>query len=270
MEKPKDVAVEREPARDCALVTGASSGIGAEIARALAARKIDLAISARRIERLDALKAELEAAHRVRVTTFAVDLDSPDGADQLYDEVRQSGIAVSMLVNNAGFGYYGEVAKQSPEKIASMVQVNVGAVTTLSRRFGQEMAARKRGFILNIASYAALQPIPRYSVYSGAKAYVVAFSLGLRHELARRGVRVSVACPGFTATEFHQVAEHEMTAWMRWTTLDPRRVARACVSGMLAGKGLIVPGLFYRSALFAGRFAPRSWGVAISAAVVKS
>ncbi len=260
----------REAQRDLALVTGASSGIGAEIARALAARRIDLVVSARREERLDALQAELERAHGVRVTPIAVDLDTAGGADRLVDEIDKRQFAVSMLVNNAGFGFYGEVAKQPRERIDSMLQVNVRAVTTLSRRLAAGMVERRRGHILNMSSFAALQPIPRYSVYSGAKAYVLAYSLGLRHELARRGVMVSVACPGFTSTEFHQVAEHQKTALMRWTTLDPVHVARACVAGMLRGKAVIVPGLVYKAALLGGRFLPRSLGAAISAGVVKS
>jgi hypothetical protein len=256
--------------QELALVTGASSGIGAEIARVLAGRGIDLVITARREERLAALGQELESAHGISVTPIVADLDTPDGAKRLFDEVHQRGLEITILINNAGFGLYGVVARQSEEQIASLLRVNVEAATTLARLFGAAMCSRGQGYILNVSSFAALQPIPRYTVYSGAKAYILAFSLGLRHEMRPHGVKVSVVCPGFTSTEFHAVAEHRKTSWIRITTLPARHVARASVRGMLRGKAVIVPGWFYKLNALLVRGMPRTWGSAISAAIVKS
>ncbi|MEX0937751.1 MAG: SDR family oxidoreductase [Pirellulales bacterium] len=256
--------------RELALVTGASSGIGAEIARVLAARGIELVITARREERLATLRTDLEQAHGISVTPIVADLDTPDGARRLFDETVHRRLDVTILINNAGFGLYGLVAGQSEEQIASLLQVNVSATTMLARLFGESMCSRGHGYILNVSSFAALQPIPRYTIYSGAKAYLLAFSLGLRHEMRPHGVKVSVVCPGFTSTEFHAVAEHRKTSWIRMTTMPARQVARASVQGLLRGKAVIVPGWFYKLNAQLVRVMPPTWGAAISAAVVKS
>ena len=173
------------------------------------------------------------------------------------------------MANNAGFGQYSLFTDQSLEEIASIIQVNLVSLTVLCRLFGERMSARGSGHILNVSSYGALQPIPRYTVYSGAKAYVVAFSQALQHEMRRFGVRVSCLCPGFTATEFHDVARHRKTPLMRLTTLDPLRVARAGVRGTLKGKTVVVPGLWYRANAMLARLLPRSISTAMSAASVR-
>lgn len=255
---------------DVALVTGASSGIGAEMARILAGRKIDLVISARRKERLAALREELESQFGVRVTQIENDLDAPDGAETLYEEVRRRELPISMLINNAGFGYYSELADQPIEEVRSTLRVNVLAATTLTRRLAAAMCERRRGYILNVASFAALVPIPRYAVYSGAKAYVVAFSQALAQELKPSGVRVSVLCPGFTASEFHIVARHHKTRIMRWTELDPRYVAKAGIAGMLKGRKVIIPGLGYKLLAQSLRLSPRSVAVAFGGWMTRS
>jgi short-subunit dehydrogenase len=253
-----------------ALVTGASSGIGAAFARVLAERGWHLVITARRRDRLDRIRDELVDRHAIRVTTIENDLDTTDGAQHLFDEVRVIEPAVTMLINNAGFGTYGPVAAQELATIESMIQVNVTSLTTLARLYAAQMREQGSGYLLNVASFAALQPIPRYAVYSGAKAYVVAFSQALRHELQGSGVRVSVLAPGFTATEFHAVARHRKTRMMQLTTLEPRHVARAGVAGVLRGKTLIVPGWWYRSVAVTNRLLPRSVASALAAWTVKS
>jgi uncharacterized protein len=258
-----------QPGRDLALITGASSGIGADFARQLAARKIDLILTARRRDRLEALAAELTALHNVKISVIENDLNVPDGADRLCDELTQRQLAPTVLINNAGFGYYSPFVEQPREDMEALLQVNVRALTILCRRLGEEMAKRKHGYILNVSSFAALAPIPRYSVYSGAKAYVVAFTQGIRHELSRRGVKVSVICPGFTRTEFHDVSRHEKTALMRATELTPEQVARAGLTGLERGKLLIVPGWWYKLNALAARVLPRSLMSALSARVVK-
>jgi short-subunit dehydrogenase len=255
--------------RDLALVTGASSGIGVELARQLAARRIDLVLTARRRDRLESLAGEFVAKHDIQTTVIEGDLNTADGADRLVDQLATRGLSPTILINNAGFGYYGPFVEQSRDDIEAMLQVDVRAVTILCRRLGGEMAQRGQGAILNIASFAALAPIPRYAVYSGAKAYVIAFSQALRHELAPSGVKVSVLCPGFTKTEFHDVSRHEKTTLMRATELTVEQVARAGLRGLDRGRFLIVPGWWYKLNSLTARLLPRRLMSAISAEIVK-
>jgi short-subunit dehydrogenase len=254
---------------ELALVTGASSGIGAELARQLAAQGVSLILTARRRERLEALAAELTAKHGVQATAIESDLNTADGAHRLLAELETRGLQPTMLINNAGFGYYGPFVEQASDDIEAMLQVNVRAVTILCRQIGEAMADRGGGSILNVSSFAALAPIPRYAVYSGAKAYVIAFSQALAHELARRKVKVSVLCPGFTGTEFHDVSRHEKTSLMRATELTVEQVARAGLRGMARGQFLIVPGWWYKLNWLVSSFLPRKTMSALSAVVVK-
>ena len=255
--------------RDLALVTGASSGIGAEISRQLAERKIDVILTARRRERLEALAAELTAQHGIKATVIENDLNTADGADRLVEELVAQQLRPTVLINNAGFGYFSEFLEQPRDDIEALLQVNIRALTILCRRLGEQMAASRHGYILNVSSFAAIAPIPRYAVYSGAKAYVIGLSQALRHELSRRGVKVSVLCPGFTRTEFHDVSGHDKSRLMRATELSVEQVARAGLAGLERGKFLIVPGWWYKlNSLFA-RLLPRSVMTALSARVVK-
>lgn len=252
-----------------ALITGASSGLGVEFARVLARRGIDLAITARRGDRLEAVASELSNQFGVDVATFPADLATLDGPRQLFDAIQSRGLRIDILVNNAGFGYFGPMLGQSMEQIDEMVAVNVSALTTLTRLYAESMKGQGGGYILQVSSYAALQPIPRYAIYSAAKAYVVALAQTLRHELRRSNVRVSVVAPGFMATEFHDVAHHEKTWMMKLTTISAPAVARKAIDGMFKGKLLITPGAFYRLNNLFLRLLPRSTASAISAAVVK-
>jgi uncharacterized protein len=258
-----------QPGRDLALVTGASSGIGAEFARQLAARGIDLILTARRRDRLEALAGELSALHEIKIAVIENDLNTAAGADRLVDQLAARGLAPTVLINNAGFGYYSPFVEQSREDIEALIEVNVRALTILCHRLGEAMARQHHGYILNVSSFAGIAPIPRYSVYSGAKAYVVAFTQAIRHELVRRGVKVSVLCPGFTRTEFHEVSRHEKTFLMRLTELTPEHVARAGLRGLERGKLLIVPGWWYKLNALGGRLLPRSVVSAMTAWVVK-
>ena len=187
-----------EPGRDLALITGASSGIGAAIARQLAARGIDLILTARRRDRLEELakevgpacragpEAEKNGSHKAAlgparqagptVTVIESDLAALDGPDRLLAELARRKLAPTVLINNAGFGYFDLFLDQSRDQIEAMIAVNLRASTILARELGAKMASRKRGYILSVASYAALAPIPRYAVYSGAKAYLVAWT----------------------------------------------------------------------------------------------
>jgi uncharacterized protein len=255
--------------RDLALITGSSSGIGAEMARQLAAKKTDLILTARRRDRLETLAAELTAKHAIQATVIDSDLNTPHGADHLVDELTTRNLAPTILINNAGFGYYSPFIDQPRDDIEALLEVNIRALTILCRRIGQAMADRGGGAILNVSSFAALAPIPRYAVYSGAKAYVVAFSQALRHELAKKNVKLSVLCPGFTKTEFHEVSRHEKTTLMRLTEFTVEQVARAGLRGLAKNRFLIVPGLWYKLTLLTSHFLPRTLMAALSSITVK-
>jgi hypothetical protein len=279
-----------QPGRDLALITGASSGIGAEFARQLAARGIDLVLTARRRERLEELAKEVGPDRRAgpgaaddrqlagsgparragpTITVLESDLAAADGPDRLLAELARRNVAPTILINNAGFGHFELFLDQSREQIEATIAVNLRASTILARELGLQMARRKRGYILNVASFAALAPIPRYAVYSGAKAYLVAWSQALAHELRKSGVRVSVVCPGFTRTEFHDVAGHKKTRLMTLTELTPQQVARAALRGLARGQLVIVPGWWYKLNAALLRLVPRSWAAAMSGRMVK-
>jgi short-subunit dehydrogenase len=257
------------PPRELALVTGASSGIGAELARQFAAQGTDLILTARRRDRLEALAAELTEQHGIVATPIENDLNTTGGADRLVDELASRSLDPTILINNAGFGYFDQFVQQSRDDIEALIQVNVRALTILCRRIGENMAERRHGAILNVSSFAAIAPIPRYAVYSGAKAFVIAFSQALRHELAKKNIKVCVLCPGFTRTEFHDVSRHEKSSLMRATELTPQQVARAGLRGLARNQFLIVPGLWYKLNALTARLLPRTIMSRISAAAVK-
>ncbi|KGM13187.1 SDR family NAD(P)-dependent oxidoreductase [Cellulomonas bogoriensis] len=184
------------------IVTGASSGIGAALARRLAARGSDLVLVARRVDRLEHLAAELRSAHGTRVEVVGLDLAAPHPGATLAAELDRRGVRVTSLVNNAGFGTDGAFADDDPEQLASLVAVNVGAVVDLTRAFVGQLSAAGTGYLVNIASVAAYQPIPGMAVYAASKAFVLSFTEALWWELRGTGVRTLVFSPGLTSTEF--------------------------------------------------------------------
>jgi short-subunit dehydrogenase len=254
--------------RDAALVTGASSGIGREIARNLGARKVDLILSARRKERLEALAEELRQAHGVRVDVVTADLGRSDGPQALYECVRQLRTDVSILVNNAGFGLYGPALGQTPEALSTLVQVNITALTVLTRLFAADMKAAGRGYVLQLASIGAFQPSPMYAAYSAAKSYVLSFSYAMNQELAGTGVSITSVCPGFTVTEFHDVARHEKTRFMKAMSMSAERVAELSVRAMLKRKPMVVPGFLNRVNSLIMELLPRRLSAAIAGGAV--
>jgi uncharacterized protein len=248
-----------------ALVTGASSGFGMEIARVLAQRGIDLAIAARRRDRLETFADQLRREFHVDVSVFSTDLAQTDAAQHLFDEIRAAGLRIDILINNAGLGHFGPFLGQSISQIQEMIVVDVTAVMVLTRLYAKAMNDQGGGHILLVSSFAALQPIPRYSVYSGAKAFLIATAQGLQHELRKTRVRISVVAPGFMLTGFHDVAHHERTFLMKLTNLPIRYTARKAVAGMFRGKLLITPGLFYQINGVLVRFLPRRLASRLSA-----
>ncbi|WP_166844580.1 SDR family oxidoreductase [Isoptericola sp. BMS4] len=225
-----------------ALVTGASSGIGAVVAERLAARGADLVLVARRTDRLTDLAARLRRDHGVSAETVAADLAAPDGPRRVVDAVHERGLRVGTLVNNAGFGAHGDVADADPGRLDDMVTLNVNAVVTLTRGLLPDLLAVGRGAVVNVASIAALQPLPHMATYGATKAFVLSFTEALSAELRGTGVHALALCPGATRTEFFEVMGSESPAVGRFQTpeqvgdtlfaaLDRRRPPAMVVSG---------------------------------------
>lgn len=238
-----------------ALITGASSGIGAELARVFARNGYRLVLTARREERLRELASELGEG---RITVIAADLCAPEGARALHDRVTQAGIHVDVLVNNAGLGGFGLFAGQSPERQAEMMQVNMVALTCLTRLFLPPMIGRHRGGILNVASMAAYQPGPLMSVYYASKAYVLSLSEALAEEVRGQGVVVTALCPGPVHTEFGKVAGVETFGELEQLAVDVRTVAEQAFAGFSSGKRVVIPGWRNRLLAILSKVAPRS------------
>ena len=247
-----------------ALVTGASSGIGTELARELAARGANLVLAARRKDALEALAAELRTAGGVRVEVVAVDLGSPGGAEKLFQEVRARGITVSVLANNAGFGAHGVFDEIDGKTEEAMLELDVAAVVRLTRLFAGPMRAAGFGRILLTASNGAYQPTPLYAVYGAAKAFVLSYGYAIRWELRGTGVTVTVLCPGATRTDFHRVAGHESNTFKRLSMMEVAPVARAGVRALLRGKPEIVTGVLNKVLAFSTRLLPRAMMAALA------
>jgi short-subunit dehydrogenase len=196
----KEPAMNRE--MGAALVTGASSGIGRELARLLGARKHPLVLVARSGDKLAELAAEIRAEHGASVWTFAIDLSRPGSAREVFDFTNEAGVTIDLLVNNAGVGIYGDHAELAPERISSMLQLNVTTLAELCNLYGERMKLRGSGRILNVASTAAYQPTPWMAAYGASKTFVLHFSEALAMELADHGVTVSCISPGPTDTGF--------------------------------------------------------------------
>jgi uncharacterized protein len=189
------------------LITGASSGIGLNFSHKFAESGHDVILVARSEGKLRTLALELESKYGVRAYVFTSDLSEPGASKVLYDKVKAQGTQVDILINNAGFGLFGEFEETELSKELDMIQVNITALTELSKYVGQEMVARKSGQILNVASTAAFQPGPLMAVYYATKAYVLSFSEALANEWATHGVKVTALCPGATRTGFSDAAE---------------------------------------------------------------
>jgi short-subunit dehydrogenase len=245
-------------ARPTALVTGASSGIGLEIAKLLAARGYDLCLTARNADALARLADEFAAEHRIATTVVVADLAAPDGVDRLLEAVRQRGVGVDLLVNNAGFGWSGAFASMPESELVAMLQVNVVALTRLARAVLPGMLERRRGRILNVASTAGFFAGPHMAVYYATKAYVISFSEAIAEEISGSGVTVTALCPGPTLTGFAERAQMSQSNLFKLATvMTAADVARAGVDGALRGKRLVIPGVLNRILIESSRVSPR-------------
>ena len=239
------------------MVTGASAGIGREIASVAAENGRNLAIVARREDRLLALARELADRHGVRVEVFSCDLTAKEAPASLHREALARNLEVDELVNNAGFGSLGTFHEAALDEQLDMLNLNVLALTHLSRLFLPAMVEAGRGRILNLASTAAFQPGPLMAVYYASKAYVLSLSEALAEELRGTGVTVTALCPGVTRTEFQSRARTEGSGLTRMGMADARTVAEVGFRAMVAGRAFAVPGLLNRLLVLAVRLGPR-------------
>jgi short-subunit dehydrogenase len=254
---------EPNPA-SAALVTGASAGIGAEIARELARRGHGVVLVARRKEKLEQLATELRAEYGVRAEAVGCDLSKAASRQRLPARIASLGLDVEILVNNAGFATGGPFCESDPARELEQVRVLVEAVVALTSAFLPAMARRRRGGILNVASTAGMQPLPYSAGYSAAKAYVLTFSEALHQELRGSGVTVTALAPGPVSTEFWDSAGWEAggqafeksVPGAAWVTAE--ETARAGVKGLADGRRVVVPGLQVRTAMMAARYLPHA------------
>jgi hypothetical protein len=245
-----------------ALITGASSGLGTDFARLFARDGHDVVLVARRRDRLEALAAELGAAHRVEAHVVAADLGDPATPRRIHDEVGH--LEVDYLVNNAGFGSTGAFAEADLRRQVEMVQVNVASLVELTGLFLPGMVARKRGRILNIGSTAGFQPGPFMATYYATKAFVNSFTDALAWELAGTGVTATVSCPGATATEFAGHAGNDTSLLFKLGAADAAGVAAEAYRAMMAGKRMVVHGMLNKVAAQSVRVSPRSMALALA------
>jgi hypothetical protein len=239
------------------LITGASSGIGLEFARVFAKNRHDLVLVARSESKLRDLANQLQASG-VRAHVVAADLSAPGAVQTLTDRVRALGVDVDILVNNAGHGLFGPFVETSLDAELGMIQVNIVALTELTKRLLPGMVARKSGRILNLASTAAFLPGPLMAVYYASKAYVLSFSEAIASELEGTGVTVTALCPGPTASGFQAAANLEDSKLVAGKRLPTARsVAEAGYEAMMAGKTVFVPGVSNKLTLLAPRILPR-------------
>lgn len=258
------------PDSKTALITGASYGIGLELARIFARENYNLVLVARTADKLRQLASELEKAHGTRSLVLATDLTEPGSPAYILDQTSRAGITVDVLVNNAGFGQYGLFAENDLDECLHQIQLNVTTLTHLTRLYLPEMLERKSGRILNVASTAAFQPGPLMAVYFATKAYVLHLSEALSNELQGTGVTVTCLCPGATATEFHKRANATGMRFLRMGSMDARTVAEDGYRAFIAGKPVVISGLKNWLVAQSVRFSPRNTVTAVVRAMQES
>ena len=238
-----------------ALVTGASAGIGEAFAVELAAAGVNIVLTARRKGRLEAIAAKLIGDYKIQVRIIVADLEQPEAPEKIFAQTEGSGLIIDVLVNNAGFGYYGEFAKGEPARQAAMVQVNCTAVVVLTNLFLPGMMARRRGDILIVASTASFQPVAYLATYAATKVFDRFVAEAVAEEVKKYGIRVSALCPGPTQSEFGEVAGVSLNQMRGFQTADI--VARRGLEGLVRGKHWVIPYVVGQLGVFAQRFFPR-------------
>jgi uncharacterized protein len=240
-----------------ALVTGASTGIGAELAKRFAEGGFDLVLVARSRDKLERLAEEVRERFGISVRIVVKDLSDPAACDELIRELEEAGVEVHALVNNAGIGVYGPFIETDWEREREMIRLNMEALTRLTKAFLPGMLRRGEGKILNVASTAAFQPGPLMAVYYASKAYVLSFTEAIAEELRGTGVTVTALCPGPTRTEFGSRAGFGTSKLFQRGEMDAETVAREGYRGLISGRRVVIPGLSNRLLVGSVRFFPR-------------
>jgi short-subunit dehydrogenase len=245
-------------AKETALITGASSGIGLELAELFAADGSDLVLVARREDRLKELADRLESEHGVKVHVLPKDLSEPKAPDEIFAQLKKEKIQVDVLVNNAGFGVKGIIPEIDLDQQLDMVQVNVKALTHLTRLFLPGMIERGYGGVLNVGSLAAFQPGPNLAVYFATKAYVLSYTEALAEEISNPDIKISCLAPGPVRTEFGEKSDLEDSLLFKVSLMDSEPVVKAGYEGFRKGKVIVIPGLKQQIVPLLNRFTPRS------------
>jgi short-subunit dehydrogenase len=248
-----------------ALVTGASAGIGVALARELAAGGANLVLTARRTDRLEALARELASAHKISAEIFSADLTQPKSPEEIFAFTLGKKIEIDVLINNAGFGKYGEFTNGDTQRLLEMVQVNCAAVVNLSRLYLPEMVKRRRGYVMIVASTASFQAVPYLSTYAATKAFDLLLAEGLAEEMKPHGLRVCALCPGSTESEFGEVAGQSSLVAARRNRETAEKVAHVGLEALAAGKSYVVSGAGNYLGVHSQRLVPRRWVTGIAA-----
>ncbi len=238
-----------------ALVTGASAGIGKALAAELASGGTHLILTARRRDRLVELATQLRSKRKINTEIFEADLAQHSAPNEIFEFTKEKGIAVDLLINNAGFGQYGELSSIEPQRLLDMVQVNCAAVLHLTRLFLPDMMARQRGDVLIVSSTAAFQAVPYISTYAATKVFDLFLAEGLAEEMKPHGVRVCALCPGATESEFHDAAGHPQRVRRHGESAE--KVAKTGLRALAAGKSYIISGFANYLGAHSQRIAPR-------------
>jgi uncharacterized protein len=241
-----------------ALITGASNGIGYELSKIHAENGDNLILVARNKSKLDELKNELEAKHGITVHTIGKDLSVISSAREIFDEIQGKNITVNYLINNAGVGCIGLFADCDLERQEKMINLNIVALTQLTRFFLTDMIKQRSGRIMNVASTAAFQPGPTMAVYFATKAYVLSFSQALNNEVRDKGLTVTALCPGSTESGFHAAAISDNRELKERRLPSSRQVAEYGYNAMMKGRAIAIPGLKNQLMAASVRFFPRS------------
>lgn len=252
------------------LITGASKGIGVELAQIFADNGCNLVLVARSADLLNQAKNKLESEYSVTVHTIAKDLSQPSSAKDIYDEIINNNIDIDYLVNNAGFGDYGEFAETAWDRYEKMITLNITTVAHLTHLFVTNWKGRKQGKILNISSTAAFQPGPMMAVYFATKSFVLNFSEGIGEELKKYNITVTALCPGPTKTHFGEESNMNASKLVKNVKIaSSKEVALLGYKAMMKGRPTVIHGAMNKLAPFGVRFMPRKWVTKLSARVMQ-
>lgn len=251
--------------KNTALITGASNGIGLELAKVHASKGGDLVLVARNKSKLDELKTELEKQYKISVYIIGKDLSAFNSAQEVYDETTKQNIQIDFLINNAGFGVFGMFTETDWNKELQMINLNITTLTQFTKLYLKDMVKRKSGKIMNVASNAAFQSGPTMAVYFAVKAYILSFSEAVDEEVSDKGVTITTLCPGVTETGFHAAAEMEESNVVKGKKLPTsREVAEYGYASMMKGKTVAIHGLMNYLMANSVRFLPRALVVKIT------